>query len=47
VLRRINARARCGTPRLLGAREPLMHRLVPRSWREMGSAYPDSSRRSA
>src|SRR6195952_5299795 len=40
VLRRIMRRAmRHG--QLLGAREPLMHRVVPALVREMGQAYPD------
>ena len=33
--------ARCATAQLLGAREPLMHRLVWALVREMGQAYPD------
>ena len=33
--------ARCATPSLIGAREPLMWRLVPALVREMGQAYPE------
>ena len=40
VLRRIMRRA-MRHAELLGAREPLMHRLVPALVREMGQAYPD------
>jgi alanyl-tRNA synthetase len=43
VLRRIMRRAmRHGS--LLGARDPLMHRLVPALVREMGGAYPELAR---
>lgn len=46
VLRRIMRRAmRHGE--LLGASEPLMHKLVPALVREMGQAYPDLSRGEA
>src|SRR5205807_8684013 len=43
VLRRIMRRAMRHTE-LLGAREPLMWRLVPTLTREMGQAYPELSR---
>ena len=39
--------APCATPRLLGAREPLMWRLVPALTREMGQAYPELMRAEA
>ncbi|MEO1694372.1 MAG: alanine--tRNA ligase [Pseudomonadota bacterium] len=43
VLRRIMRRA-MRHAHLLGARDPLMHRLVPALVREMGEAYPDLAR---
>ncbi len=43
VLRRIMRRA-MRHAELLGAREPLMHKLVPALVREMGQAYPDLAR---
>ena len=43
VLRRIMRRA-MRHAELLGAREPLMHKLVPALVREMGAAYPELSR---
>ena len=43
VLRRIMRRA-MRHAQLLGAREPLLHRLVPALVREMGSAYPELHR---
>lgn len=43
VLRRIMRRA-MRHAHLLGAREPLMHKLVPALIREMGRAYPELSR---
>ena len=39
--------APCGTRRLLGARDPLMWRLVPALVREMGQAYPELPRAEA
>lgn len=46
VLRRIMRRA-MRHAQLLGARDPLMHRLVPILVREMGRAYPEISRAEA
>ncbi|MDQ0506949.1 alanine--tRNA ligase [Xanthobacter agilis] len=46
VLRRIMRRA-MRHAQLLGAREPLMHRLVPALIREMGRAYPEIVRAEA
>ncbi len=46
VLRRIMRRA-MRHAELLGAREPLMHRLVPALVREMGAAYPELVRAEA
>ncbi|MFG1417569.1 alanine--tRNA ligase [Xanthobacter sp. V0B-10] len=46
VLRRIMRRA-MRHAQLLGAREPLMHRLVPALVREMGRAYPEIVRAEA
>ena len=46
VLRRIMRRA-MRHAELLGAREPLMHKLVPALVREMGAAYPELSRAQA
>ena len=46
VLRRIMRRA-MRHAHLLGAREPLMHRLVPALEREMGQAYPELTRAHA
>jgi alanyl-tRNA synthetase len=46
VLRRIMRRA-MRHAQLLGAREPLMHRLVPTLVREMGRAYPELRRAEA
>ncbi len=46
VLRRIMRRA-MRHAQLLGAREPLMHRLVPALVREMGRAYPEIVRADA
>jgi alanyl-tRNA synthetase len=46
VLRRIMRRA-MRHAQLLGAREPLMHRLVPVLLREMGAAYPELLRAEA
>jgi alanyl-tRNA synthetase len=46
VLRRIMRRA-MRHAHLLGAEEPLMHRLVPALVREMGEAYPELSRGQA
>jgi alanyl-tRNA synthetase len=46
VLRRIMRRA-MRHAELLGAREPLMHRLVPSLVREMGAAYPELVRGEA
>ncbi len=46
VLRRIMRRA-MRHAHLLGAREPLMHRLVPALMREMGEAYPELRRAEA
>ena len=46
VLRRIMRRA-MRHAELLGAREPLMHRLVPALVREMGAAYPELVRGEA
>ena len=40
MLRRILRRA-MRHAELLGAREPLMHKLVPALVREMGEAYPE------
>ena len=39
--------ARCATPHMMGAREPLMHRLVPALVRQMGAAYPELVRAEA
>ena len=46
VLRRIMRRA-MRHAELLGARDPLMHRLVPTLVREMGAAYPELGRAEA
>ncbi len=46
VLRRIMRRA-MRHAQLLGARDPLMHRLVPALVREMGAAYPELQRAEA
>ncbi len=46
VLRRIMRRA-MRHAQLLGARDPLMHRLVPALIREMGQAYPELGRAEA
>ena len=46
VLRRIMRRA-MRHAHLLGAKEPLMHRLVPALVRQMGEAYPELSRAQA
>ncbi len=43
VLRRIMRRAMCHA-HLLGAKDPLMHRLVPALVTEMGAAYPELGR---
>jgi alanyl-tRNA synthetase len=46
VLRRIMRRA-MRHAHLLGARDPLMHKLVPTLVREMGRAYPELGRAEA
>ncbi|WP_370540602.1 alanine--tRNA ligase-related protein [Azospirillum sp. INR13] len=40
-------RAPCATPHMIGAREPLMHRLVPALIQQMGDAYPELNRARA
>src|SRR4029079_19406359 len=43
VLRRIMRRA-MRHAHILGAKEPLLHRIAPTCWKEMGKAYPELSR---